>query len=127
MRLLKIACKYIEDTLLSFTPNLIVFIIISGIGALAYLIIDVTVGQANLAAIMIGAWSILFLDEFSSLISFLPQIARFIIFSGIGALMYLIIDATIGQANLTAIMIGACSVLVIDEFIRLLVTRGRKK
>ena len=123
MRLL----RYIESTLLSFRLQLIIFIIISGIGALAYLIIDAIVGQANLAAIMIGAWSILFLDEFSSLISFLPQIAKFIIFSGIGALMYLIIDATIGQANLAAIMIGACSVLLTDEFIRLLVTRGRKK
>ena len=123
MRLL----RYIEGILLSFRLQLIIFIIISGIGALAYLIIDAIVGQANLAAIMIGAWSILFLDEFSSLISFLPQIARFIIFSGIGALMYLIIDATIGQASLAAIMIGACSVLLTDEFIRLLVTRGRKK
>lgn len=69
MRLLKIACKYIGGTLLSFAPQIIRFINLSGIGALVYLIINATTGHANLLASMIGAWSVLFIDEFVRLLA----------------------------------------------------------
>ena len=69
MKLLRIACKYIGGTLLSFTPQIIRFINLSCIGALVYLIVDATTGQASLIASMIGAWSVLFIDEFVRLLA----------------------------------------------------------
>ena len=64
MKLRRIACKYIGGTILSFAPQIIRFINLSCIGALVYLIVDATTGHASLIASMIGAWSVLFIDEF---------------------------------------------------------------
>ena len=69
MRLIRIACKYIGGTLLRFAPQIIRFINLSCIGALVYLIVDVTTGHASLIASMIGAWSVLFIDEFVRLLA----------------------------------------------------------
>ena len=69
MKLLRIACKYIGGTLLSFAPQIIRFINLSCIGALVYLILNATIGHANLLASMIGAWSVLFIDEFIRLLA----------------------------------------------------------
>lgn len=69
MKLLRIACKYIGGTLLSFAPQIIRFINFSCIGALVYLIVDATTGHASLIASMIGAWSVLFIDEFVRLLA----------------------------------------------------------
>ena len=68
MKLLKIVCKYIEGTVLSFLPQIIRFIAFSGIGVSVYLILDTVIGNASLLATMIGAWSALFIDEFIRLL-----------------------------------------------------------
>lgn len=62
-----------------------------------------------------------------TLLGFSPQLVKFIYISNIGVLAYLILYGIIGNVSLTATLIGSWSVLFIDEFIKLLATRRRKK